>query len=77
MMAEKEEKKSVDEKKFAIFSKDTIKLIADSVGIAELTDQAASLLGEDASYRLREATQVILEMLFMLNWNKQGNLESL
>lgn len=56
-MAEKEERKVVDEKRFAIFSKETIRLIADSVGITEITDQAATLLGEDASYRLREATQ--------------------
>ncbi|CAG2211750.1 TAF6 [Mytilus edulis] len=56
-MADKEERKVVDEKRFAIFSKDTIRLIADSVGITEITDQAATLLGEDASYRLREATQ--------------------
>ncbi|XP_052097858.1 myb-like protein X [Mytilus californianus] len=56
-MADKEERKVVDEKRFAIFSKDTIRIIADSVGITEITDQAATLLGEDASYRLREATQ--------------------
>ena len=59
-MAEKEERRSADEKRFVIFSKDTIKLIAESIGITELTDQAAALLGEDASYRLREATQVLV-----------------
>lgn len=62
-MADKEERKVVDEKRFAIFSKDTIRLIADSVGITEITDQAATLLGEDASYRLREATQVYVKRL--------------
>lgn len=57
-MAEKEEKRPIDEKRFAIFSKETIRAIADSVGIGEISDQAAALLGEDVSYRLREATQV-------------------
>ena len=57
-MTEKEEKR-VDERRYAILTKETIRLIAEAAGHSDITDEAAALLGEDASYRLREATHVI------------------
>lgn len=61
-MAEiKEEKKTavVDDKKYAIITRESIKMMAESVGISELCDEAAAMLCEDVSYRLKEATQVL------------------
>lgn len=62
-MAEvKEEKKfSVfDDKRYAVITRESIKIMAESVGFSELSDDAAALLCEDVSYRLKEATQVFL-----------------
>lgn len=59
-MAEiKEEKKTavVDDKRYAIITRESIKMMAESVGISELCDEAAAMLCEDVSYRLKEATQ--------------------
>ncbi|XP_048731992.2 TAF6-like RNA polymerase II p300/CBP-associated factor-associated factor 65 kDa subunit 6L isoform X2 [Ostrea edulis] len=59
-MAEvKEEKKfSVfDDKRYAVITRESIKIMAESVGFSELSDDAAALLCEDVSYRLKEATQ--------------------
>ncbi|KAL5008417.1 hypothetical protein ScPMuIL_013998 [Solemya velum] len=52
-----EEKRPAEEKHFAILTKDSIKVIAEAAGYADLPDDAASILGEDVSYRLREMTQ--------------------
>ena len=59
-MSEKDDKKItyIEEKRFAILTKESIKLIADAAGCADLSDDVAALLGEDVSYRLREAAQV-------------------
>ncbi|XP_071079391.1 TAF6-like RNA polymerase II p300/CBP-associated factor-associated factor 65 kDa subunit 6L [Haliotis cracherodii] len=51
-----EEKKPFDEKKYAIITKETVKMMAEAAGHADLPDAAAALLGEDLSYRLREVT---------------------
>lgn len=53
-----EEKKPFDEKKYAIITKETVKMMAEAAGHADLPDAAAALLGEDLSYRLREVTMV-------------------
>lgn len=57
----KEEKKTavVDDKRYAIITRESIKMMAESVGISELCDEAAAMLCEDVSYRLKEATQVL------------------
>ncbi|XP_021370631.1 TAF6-like RNA polymerase II p300/CBP-associated factor-associated factor 65 kDa subunit 6L [Mizuhopecten yessoensis] len=47
----------IDEKRFAILTKESIRLIAEAGGHADLPDDVAALLGEDVSYRLREAAQ--------------------
>lgn len=47
----------IDEKRFAILTKESIRLIAEAGGHSDLPDDVAALLGEDVSYRLREAAQ--------------------
>ncbi|XP_060079186.1 TAF6-like RNA polymerase II p300/CBP-associated factor-associated factor 65 kDa subunit 6L [Ylistrum balloti] len=47
----------IDEKRFAILTKESIRLIAEAGGHSDIPDDVASLLGEDVSYRLREAAQ--------------------
>ncbi|XP_041469521.1 TAF6-like RNA polymerase II p300/CBP-associated factor-associated factor 65 kDa subunit 6L [Lytechinus variegatus] len=54
----KEEKpKATDEKKYAIFSKESIKTMAESAGHERLSEETAAILAEDVCYRLREAVQ--------------------
>ena len=54
-----EERKSFqDERRYAIITKESIKLMADSAGHPDTSDVVAGILGEDVSYRLREITQV-------------------
>lgn len=54
-----EEKKTiVEEKRFAIFTKESIRIIAEAAGYADLPDSVAGLLGEDVGYHLREVAQV-------------------
>lgn len=57
-MTEKDEKRVFEEKRYAIITKESIKLIAEAAGYSDLPDDVAGLLGEDVSYRLREVTQV-------------------
>lgn len=58
-MTERDERRILsDEKRYAILSKDSIKLIADASGHEDIHDTVAGILGEDVSYRLREITQV-------------------
>ncbi|KAJ3585236.1 hypothetical protein NHX12_013957 [Muraenolepis orangiensis] len=45
-----------EERRFAEVPRDSVRLMAESVGV-ELGDDVAALLAEDVSYRLREATQ--------------------
>ena len=49
-----------DESKFAIVSPKSVKLYAEIVGGQTLTDDLASSLAEDVTYRLRETLQVLL-----------------
>ena len=47
-----------DERRYAIITKESVKMMAESAGHADISDMVAGILGEDASYRLREITQV-------------------
>lgn len=60
-MTEKEERRP-DEKRYAILSKDSVKLLADAGGHGDINDSVAGILGEDVSYRLREISQVRLPL---------------
>lgn len=46
-----------EERKFAEVPRDSVKMMAESVGV-ELSDDIAAMLAEDVCYRLREAAQV-------------------
>jgi transcription initiation factor TFIID subunit 6 len=52
--------RSVEEKKYAILSKESIKLMAEQAGHPnnEISDEVAAILAEDVAYRIREATHV-------------------
>ena len=52
------EKNQMEEKRFAILPKDSIRTYAEAGGHTEISDDVAALLAEDVVYRLREATQV-------------------
>lgn len=49
-----------DDSKFGIVSPKSVKLYAEIVGAQGLTDDLASSLAEDVTYRLRETLQVSL-----------------
>ena len=53
-----EKKRSTDEKKYVILSKESIQCFADAAGHPDIQDDVLSLLAEDVIYRLREATHV-------------------
>ena len=54
-----EERRPVsDERKYAILTKESVKVMGESSGHADLPETVTSMLGEDVSYRLREITQV-------------------
>jgi len=46
------------EHRYVIVSKETVRQHAESVGIAELSDQILEALAEDVSYRVRDIIQV-------------------
>ncbi|XP_064621498.1 TAF6-like RNA polymerase II p300/CBP-associated factor-associated factor 65 kDa subunit 6L [Lineus longissimus] len=50
------ELRSFEEKKYAILSKESIKMMAEEAGHNEIPDEVAAILAEDVAYRLREAT---------------------
>ena len=61
-----EEKRIVpEEKKYAILTKESVKMMAESAGHSDISDSVTGLLGEDVSYRLREITQVKEQGMFM------------
>lgn len=63
----KEEKpKATDDKKYAIFLKDSIKTMAESAGHERLSEETAAILAEDVCYRLREAVQVCVSTFSLL-----------
>lgn len=47
-----------EDKKFVVLSTDSVKTVAESVGIGSLSEEIAGMLAEDVCYRLREITQV-------------------
>ncbi|XP_074657354.1 TAF6-like RNA polymerase II p300/CBP-associated factor-associated factor 65 kDa subunit 6L [Tubulanus polymorphus] len=51
------ERKTGDEKKYAIISRETIRMYAESIGCEHLSDEVVNLLSQDVTYRLREITQ--------------------
>ena len=57
-----------DDSKFAIVSPKSVKLYAEIVGAQGLTDDLASSLAEDVTYRLRETLQVSLITAGFLFW---------
>lgn len=46
----------MEEKQFAILTKESVRLMAEAAGHTNLPEDVALLLGEDVSYRLREIT---------------------
>ena len=54
-----------EDTKFAIVSPKSVKLHAESVGVQSLTDNLASTLAEDVTYRLRETLQVQFDMIYL------------
>uniref|UniRef100_UPI00358F5586 TAF6-like RNA polymerase II p300/CBP-associated factor-associated factor 65 kDa subunit 6L n=1 Tax=Myxine glutinosa TaxID=7769 RepID=UPI00358F5586 len=52
-----------DDKRFAEIPKDSIKTMAESVGISGLADGIAAMLAEDVCYRLREMTQTSCQFM--------------
>ncbi len=43
----------------SVIPKDTIKVIAETIGITNITDELASALGPDVEYRIRDIVQVL------------------
>lgn len=52
-----EEKRVVDERKYALLSRDSVRVFAEAAGHSDISESVAALLAEDVSFRLREATQ--------------------
>ena len=57
-----------DDSKFAIVSPKSVKLYAEIVSGQTLTDDLASSLAEDVTYRLRETLQVLLDKFTLLGY---------
>lgn len=55
-MAE-ERRVQLEEHRYAIMTKESIKMMAESAGFEEICDSVAGILGEDLGYRMREMTQ--------------------
>ena len=55
------------ERRYAILSKETIRMHSESVGITDLSEEVTDLLAEDVSYRLRDVIQVVLFIVFFIN----------
>ena len=58
-MAADERPRRPRERRYVIVSKETVRQHAESVGIAELSDEILEALAEDVSYRVREVVQVL------------------
>ena len=48
----------MEEKAFAVITKDSVRLMAEMAGYSNISEDVASLLGEDVTYRLRETVMV-------------------
>ncbi|XP_052272350.1 TAF6-like RNA polymerase II p300/CBP-associated factor-associated factor 65 kDa subunit 6L isoform X1 [Dreissena polymorpha] len=58
MLNMSEEKRIIsDEKRYAIISRESVKLMADCGGHEDISEMVAGIIGEDVSYRLREIAQ--------------------
>ena len=53
-----EEKKRVEEKRYAVLSRESVRMFADAVGHSDVSEDVFSLLAEDVTYRIREIAQV-------------------
>jgi len=51
------------ERRYVIVSKETVRQHAESVGIAELSNEILEALAEDVSYRVRDVIQVSYRMV--------------
>ncbi|CAH1790630.1 unnamed protein product [Owenia fusiformis] len=56
-------RKTVEEKKYAILTKDSIQTMGESVGLSEISEEVAANLSEDVSYRLREIIQTCCQFM--------------
>ncbi|XP_033626108.1 TAF6-like RNA polymerase II p300/CBP-associated factor-associated factor 65 kDa subunit 6L [Asterias rubens] len=52
-----------EDKKFVVLSTDSVKTVAESVGIGSLSEEIAGMLAEDVCYRLREITQASTQFM--------------
>ena len=48
----------MEEKTYAVLTADSINAVAESSGLSPIPHDAASALGEDASYRMRQVVMV-------------------
>lgn len=55
-----EEKKLINNRRYAIISKDSVKAYGESSGHSGVSDEVAAVLAEDVIYRLREIVQVCI-----------------
>ena len=53
-----DERRTMEDRRYAVLSSQTVKMFAESVGLADLSDDVVDLLSEDVTYRLRELVQV-------------------
>ena len=65
-MAARQKSKDKDGKVSSNLSGESMKVIAESVGISGLQDEAAVHLAEDASYRLKQVIQVCYMDTYLL-----------
>jgi len=57
-MAAEDRPRRLRERRYVIVSKETVRQHAESVGVADLSDEILEALAEDVSYRVREVIQV-------------------
>ena len=53
-------KRAGAENQFCVLPRKSIKLLAERVGISNLSSEVAASLAEDASYRIRQSVQVFI-----------------
>ena len=53
-----DEKKKAPGRRYALLSKESIRMFAEAGGHADISDEVISILAEDVTYRIREVTQV-------------------
>jgi len=64
-MATEERPRRSRERRYVIVSKETVRHCAESVGVADLSDEILEALAEDVSYRVREVVQVMIKAVYM------------